>query len=221
MKEQIASRMEEFIKDKGWAKAHFAKIIGIAPQDVNKLLKAKLNPLNYIDKLVSEGADKNWLLTGEYSEAKKIVRELTSKQAREEAKKNLVPYLQKLKMRVFPIVSKIAAGTMKEYYEQLDPENTIVVPYKHDNCVALQVDGDSMADKIDNGDLVLVDLYKNVKDGDIVAVRLKSGEQLVKRFKRINGTVILYSDNNKYTPISVKETEVEVLKKVVKIIKNV
>ncbi len=84
----------------------------------------------------------------------------------------------------------------------------------------LQVNGDSMTDKICNGDLVLVDLTIIPKDGDIVAVRLINGEQLIKRQKQFEGLVVLYSENEEYQPIMIKKSEIAEMRKVVKVIKD-
>ncbi len=222
----IGERLRAFAKER-WGEEgaikKLAEALEMKPPSLYNYLNDDSKPgSEFLLKLNNLGCDLSWLLTGKYAkDEKEMVNVPFNYLNKLNAEKNLIPYLNKLKMRVFPIVSKISAGSMKEYFTDFDPEKTVVLPYKHDNCVALEVEGDSMANKIDNGDLVLVDLHKTVKDGDIVAVRLKSGDQFIKRFKRNNGHIILYSDNNKYLPVTLKETEIEVMRKVVKIIKDV
>jgi SOS-response transcriptional repressor LexA len=165
----------------------------------------------FLLKLINKGLDVVWLLTGEGEEGKKLtVNEISE-----------MGYDVK-KIRTFPIVSQLSAGDVRVYFEDNGIENFITLPYSHSNCVALKVDGDSMSPKIDEGDLILIDFYADTKPGDIVAVRLKNGSQLLKRYLQSKSSfVFLYSDNNKYPPMVIHQKEVELIYKVVKIIKDV
>jgi|GEM_PF-1984968 len=222
---ELSKRILGIRKRKGLSQTQFAKELGLKNNTIiSQYEKGVTAPSNKILLLIAQTFDVDyfWLITGKNTnDPKEIFNAGFNMVANANAKRNIVPLMRELKMRVFPIVSRISAGPVKEYYINIDPEKAICIPYKHDNCVAMQVDGDSMANKIDSGDIILIDLYKNIKDGDIVAVALKNGEQLIKRFKRIDGMIVLYSDNSKYRPITVNESEIEAIKKVVKIIKDV
>lgn len=58
-------RLKEFIDERNWSKAEFARRAGIYPQDVNKYLSGLLNIENLYLKLQEAGCDMQWLKTGE------------------------------------------------------------------------------------------------------------------------------------------------------------
>ncbi|MDY0082610.1 MAG: XRE family transcriptional regulator [Ignavibacteriaceae bacterium] len=221
---KAGKRIEEIRTRLGLNQSDFAKLVGANSKGVVSTWERGIHlPVpGILDKVAKVGNTSiDWIITGsEMTTSSEIFNDDVKSTDREGAIKNLVPYLTSLKMRVFPIVSKISAGSMKEYYDEIDPEKVVVMPYKHNKCIVLEVDGDSMAETINDKDLVLIDLYKAVKDGDIAAVRLKSGEQFVKRYRRMNGTVIFYADNANYLPIAVKDTEIEAIGKAVWALKN-
>lgn len=98
----------------------------------------------------------------------------------------------------------------------------ISLPYKkQENVFAVKVIGDSMNSRIEEGDIILVDSEAEFKNHDIVIVKLRSGEQLIKRYKAIdNRAVMFYSDNAKYEPRICPIADIEVMYKVVKILKD-
>lgn len=59
------NRLKEFIDERSWSKAEFARRVGIYPQDVNKYLSGLLNIENLYLKLQEAGCDMQWLKTGE------------------------------------------------------------------------------------------------------------------------------------------------------------
>ncbi len=58
-------RLKEFIQERSWSKAEFARRVGIYSQDVNKYLHGLLNIENLYLKLQEAGCDMQWLKTGE------------------------------------------------------------------------------------------------------------------------------------------------------------
>jgi len=183
--------------------------------------------IDMLQKIAEKGdEDFYWLLTGKKyndTEPKEAVNTIFKEGAKASEFKRIKRSLNKVGLQTFRIVSSLAAGRPIEFFEdnQLGNEQDIVLPYPHKNCLVLQVQGDSMTDKINSGDLVLVDLTILPKDGDIVAIRLKNGEQLIKRFKKFDGWYMFYSENEEYEPIVKKENEIDQVRKVVKIIKDV
>ena len=84
----------------------------------------------------------------------------------------------------FPIVSTMSAGKLTEFYNDETTEWIVMNYPKNENCVCLRVRGDSMSPELENKDIILVDGNKKEKENDIVAVRLKSGDQIVKRYRK-------------------------------------
>jgi transcriptional regulator with XRE-family HTH domain len=60
-----ARRLEEWIASKEWSKAEFARRMEILPQSVTKYLNGSVSIDNLAAKLIREGADIHWILTGE------------------------------------------------------------------------------------------------------------------------------------------------------------
>jgi repressor LexA len=63
----------------------------------------------------------------------------------------------------------------------------------------LKAKGDSMAPKINNGDLLIVQNTSEVDEGSII-VCVNNGEALIKKIHYENDTIILQSINTKYAP---------------------
>lgn len=73
----------------------------------------------------------------------------------------------------------------------------------------VEAKGDSMQSLIDPHDWLIVEMSKTPKNKDVV-VCVNNGEVLVKRFNRDGQSVILQSENPKYTPIIADETSFHV-----------
>ncbi len=91
---------------------------------------------------------------------------------------------------------------------------------------AVKVRGNSMIDAlINDGDTVLLKREETARNGDLVAVRLKSDptnvETTLKRFYRVNGHVELKPENPILKPIFVRPEEVEIQGTVLCVIRNV
>lgn len=173
-----------------------SKAIGISQPNITRYVKGEVQPTKVLfEKLLAVGCDLEWLLTGQ--------------------QKNKPPST----IREFPLVSMVGAGSIMPYDDQ--PPVMIPFPFLGEGLV-LKVVGDSMASLINEGDLVLVDLIKRPKQGNIVAARTASGEQFVKYLgTQHEDLVMFYSHNSYYSPIAYKKKEIITIKKVVYILKDV
>jgi repressor LexA len=203
----------------------FANILGLTtPGAVSHWEKGLRKPDIDTLLLIAEKGDVkfDWLVFGkEINDSKELVNKSYKEKEQEHQYKKTKRVLHKAGLQTFRIVSDLSAGKPLEFFEDHNlGSDDIVLPYPHKNCLVLQVKGDSMTDKICNGDLVLVDLTIIPKNGDIVAVRLINGEQLIKRQKQFEGLVVLYSENEEYQPIMIKKSEIAEMRKVVKVIKD-
>jgi len=84
---------------------------------------------------------------------------------------------------------------------------------------ALEVKGNSMAPRIEDGDIIVVSPRQHAKSGDICVVRVND-EDTVKRVKLEEQTVYLIPLNPDYEPMAVKKKDVTFVWKVVKVIKS-
>ncbi|MEG1948277.1 MAG: transcriptional repressor LexA [Clostridia bacterium] len=125
------------------------------------------------------------------------------------------------KLLEMPLVGKITAGTPILATENF--EETIKVSRsifnEADGVFMLRVSGDSMIDAgIFDGDFIVVRKQDSAENGDIVAAMF-DGCATVKTFYKENGFVRLQPQNNKYTPIIVKN-DLSILGKVIGLIRR-
>lgn len=127
-----------------------------------------------------------------------------------------------VKFYQYPVITHVYAGISPGVIVAEQIIDYVYLPYKkQENVFAVKVIGDSMNSRIEEGDIILVDCDAEYRNHDIVIVRLKNGEQLIKRYKAIdNRTVMFYSDNNNYEPRICPIADIEVMYKVVKILKD-
>jgi repressor LexA len=129
-----------------------------------------------------------------------------------------------------PVLGAIAAGSPipvpnADTFAEAAAADTIDVSEDmtsgYDDIFALRVKGTSMIDAlINDGDLVLLRATNEVRDGDMVAVWIKSqGETTLKRFYHEGDRVRLQPANSTMEPIYVDAADVEVQGKVVSTIR--
>ncbi|MGD9894628.1 MAG: transcriptional repressor LexA [Dehalococcoidia bacterium] len=125
-----------------------------------------------------------------------------------------------------PVLGAIAAGSPipvpnTDTFAEVATADTVDVAEEmtggHDDVFALRVKGTSMIDAlINDGDLVLLRATTEVRDGDMVAVWIKSqGETTLKRFYHEGARIRLQPANSTMQPIYVDAADVEVQGKVV------
>lgn len=121
-----------------------------------------------------------------------------------------------------PVYSNIAAGEPISINPEV--EDTFNIPHYWikgmKDCFILKVKGDSMTGaQIEDGDFVVIRKQTMASNRDIVAVNIE-GSATLKRLWMDKNDVLLMPENDKYTPISIKNREAVVLGVVVGIIKS-
>ena len=123
--------------------------------------------------------------------------------------------------RPLPLVGRVAAGQPVLAEENI--EELIDVPAflrRDDGDFVLRVQGDSMADAgIFNGDFIVVHSQDQAQNGEIV-VALVGDEATTKRFFNEGRTVRLQPENELYEPIIVDADEVELVGRVVGVLRR-
>jgi SOS-response transcriptional repressor LexA len=120
-----------------------------------------------------------------------------------------------------PVYSNIAAGEPISINPEV--EDTFNIPHYWikgmKDCFMLKVKGDSMTGAgIEDGDFVVIRKQTMASNRDIVAVNIE-GSATLKRLCMDKNDVLLMPENEKYSPISIKNREAIVLGVVVGIIK--
>ena len=77
--------------------------------------------------------------------------------------------------------------------------------------------------KISKGDLVIIRRQNHFENGDIIAVKINNTEDLIRRAYKANTTITLIPNSSvsTYEPLTVDESEIQIIGKVVKSITNI
>jgi len=123
--------------------------------------------------------------------------------------------------RPLPLVGRVAAGQPILAEENI--EELIDVPAflrRDDDDFVLRVQGDSMVDAgIFNGDFIVVHSQAEAQNGEIV-VALVGDEATTKRFYKEGRTVRLQPENENHEPIIVNADEVQLVGRVVGVLRQ-
>ena len=120
-----------------------------------------------------------------------------------------------------PVVALASAGPGMPLTEEGYPVGTGMYlverpPHFSDpNGFGVEVSGDSMVPKYEQGQVVMVDTRKRAVSGDYAVVGLVTGERYIKRYREASGRVILESLNPLYPPIVVEPRQVQFTYKIV------
>ncbi len=120
-----------------------------------------------------------------------------------------------------PIVSFASAGKAVNFTDQGYPQGAGMyfidrpANYSDPNGFGIEVSGDSMVPKYEDGQVVLVDTRKKPQSGDYAVVGLMNGDKYIKRYREAQGVVILESVNPLYEPIVVSKDEIRFAYKIV------
>ncbi len=101
-----------------------------------------------------------------------------------------------------PVYGEIAAGIPIEAIEDvIDFEEITPELAASGEFLALSIKGDSMAPRIQNGDVVIIRRQENVENGDIAAVMVNGDSATLKRVKTDNHGIWLLPLNPAFNPI--------------------
>jgi len=113
-----------------------------------------------------------------------------------------------------PVVAFASAGPAVAFTDQGYPAGVGMYslerpPHFSDpNGFGVEVSGDSMVPKYEDGQVVIVDTRKRPVSGDFAVVGLISGDKYVKRYREAGGRVLLESVNPLYPPVVVEPREI-------------
>lgn len=112
-----------------------------------------------------------------------------------------------------PVLGRVVAGIPIEAtqeilgYEEITPDLA-----KTGEFFALQVKGDSMLPKLEEGDIVIVKCQEDVETGDIAIVFVNGDEATIKQVKKVDGGIMLYGFNSDvYSPHFYSNQQIEAL----------
>jgi repressor LexA len=111
---------------------------------------------------------------------------------------------------VIPFAGRIAAGAPIEAIEQAEDMDIEEMFSGRGERFILEVQGDSMIDDhICEGDLVVAEKRKTIRNGETVVAVLEGGDATLKRYYRQRDCIRLQPANPKYKPIYTKEVDIQ------------
>jgi repressor LexA len=111
---------------------------------------------------------------------------------------------------LLPLMGRIAAGSPIEAIEDTESLDLEGMFATRNKAFVLEVQGDSMIDEqIRDGDYVVVERRRNVKDGETVVALLDSGEATLKRMYRESKGFRLEAANPNYKPIRTDRVNIQ------------
>jgi repressor LexA len=215
MKRSLSQRIREARLAKDLEQAKLAAKLDIATRTLQRWEKGEQIPdSDYLIKIAKiTGISPTWLLTGE--------GEMYPNVAAGEKIFSLQPHTYKrVKLTTLPLLASVPAGVPRLGFHPEYVEKYITVDDVNDpNAFALEVRGNSMAPRIEDGDIIVVSPSTESHSGDICVVRMND-EDTVKRIKIENDFIHLIPLNPDFEPIAVRKRDVTFIWKVVKVIKN-
>ena len=207
MKSEYKDRVQKAIADSGLSYSEIARQMGeISPQGVRAWAIGQSVPnRERIAKLAKiTKTSEMWLLTGETIEAS------YQRFANQQPDDNLsvsVPVFNAKASAGFGLENFDADQVIKEmvFDRQWFDLN---VPYTNlEKLSLITATGDSMAPTIEDGDYLLVDQGIDYFKSDAIYVAIVDSELYVKRFQKVpGGSYLMLSDNPKYVPITLRES---------------
>ncbi|MEX1139840.1 MAG: XRE family transcriptional regulator [Bacteroidota bacterium] len=214
MKQTIAQRIRQARLSKDFDQARLAAKLDVATRTLQRWEKGEQVPDgNYLMRLAKiMGVSPEWLLTGSGS--------MYSQETSEKILPLPTNRYKKVDLISLPLLSSVPGGAPSLMFHPDYVEKYITVDSVHDKAAfALEVKGNSMAPKIEDGDIIVVSPKLESRSGDICVVRV-SDEDTVKRIKVDEHLVYLIPLNPEFEPMAVKKRDVTFMWKVVKVIKN-
>ena len=215
MKSTIGERLRRAREIKELDQATLAGKIGVVTRTLQRWEKGDQIPdgvsITRIAKATNVQA--SWLLTGEGEMYPTPSWPANVYSLSTTARKNA-------KLVDLPVVSQVRGGKLAtNFHPDYVDDYVTVADVKDAQAFALHVKGESMAPRIEEGDIVIVSPRQEVSSGDICVVRV-SGEDTLKKIKFEGNYVHLIPLNPSHDPVTVKKKDVNFAWKVVKVIKE-
>ncbi len=215
MKTTLGQRIRESRIGKGLDQARMAARLDIATRTLQRWEKGDQEPdasvLMRIAKLTS--VVPQWLLSGEGE------RHIGRGAARKVLPLADTKY-RKVDLLSVPLLSSVPGGVPNLIYHPEYVDKYVTVDdIRDEQAFALEVKGNSMAPRIEDGDIIVVSPKLEARNGDICVVRVQD-EDTVKKIKMVESFMHLIPLNPEFEPMVVKKKDVTFIWKVVKVIKQ-
>ena len=209
-KTTIGTRLRDARIAHGFDQAKLSTKIDVASRTLQRWEKGEQVPDSlYLMRLSKAlGVTNHWLLTGE------------TEQTSRSNVIHLPNRMKKVNLVSLPLLSSVPGGVPRLAFASEYAEKYVTVDdVKDPNAFALEVKGNSMSPRIENGDIVIVAPRMEVRTGDVCVVRVQE-EDTLKKIKIDEQYVQLIPFNTEFEPMVVRKRDVTFMWRVVKVIKN-
>jgi repressor LexA len=216
MKSTIGERLRTARENKEMDQAALAEKTGVVTRTLQRWEKGEQVPDGIAITKIAKATNvqPTWLLTGE--------GDMYPSLARPDNVYALPAAHQRRRMRLadLPLVSSVPAGKVATMFHPDYVDNYVTVDdVKDPGAFALKVKGNSMAPRIEDGDIVVVSPQAEARTGDICVVRVNE-EDTLKKVKFEGNYIHLVPLNPEFEPVTVKKKDVNFVWKVIKLIKE-
>ena len=216
MKTTIGERLRSARENKELDQTTLAEKVGVVTRTLQRWEKGEQVPdgisITRIAKVT--GVQPTWLLTGD--------GEMYPPPPGRPGNVYSLPSVPKRRGRLveLPLISSVPAGKVSTMFHPDHVDNYVTVDdVKDPGAFALKVKGNSMAPRIEDGDVVIVSPAQEPRNGDVCVVRVND-EDTLKKVKFEGSYVHLIPLNPDFEPITVKKRDLNFVWKVVKLIKE-
>ncbi len=216
MKTTIGERLRTARENKEMDQATLAQKVGVVTRTLQRWEKGEQVPDGLaITRLAKVTAvQPTWLLTGDgemYLPPPGRPENVYSLPLQNRHRSRLVD---------LPLVSSVPAGKVSTIFHPDHVDTFVTVDdVKDPGAFALKVKGNSMAPRIEDGDVVIVSPQQEPHNGDICVIRVND-EDTLKKVKFEGNYIHLIPLNPDFEPLTVKRKDVNFVWKVVKLIKE-
>lgn len=208
LKKTISENIKRLMKERGWTQLKTSEMSGISKSTLSDYINCKtmINPGN-VEKLAKafnvQKSDIDPSFNLEWYEKPNSIN---------------------LTFTKLPIVGAVSCGNGVVAYEDIEGYEEVPTSWLNGGeYFFVRAKGDSMIGaRIMDGDLLLIRRQDDVENGEIAAV-LIDDEIVLKRVYKTNGAIILQSENPKYQPIVVQNSDmknVRIIGKLKKVVLN-
>ena len=215
MKQSISQRIRIARTEKEIEQGTLAAKLDVARRTVQRWEKGEQVPdSNYLMRIAKiTGVTPHWLLTGD--------GDMYAKPSEAAILPLATQRYKKVELVRLPLLSSVPGGAPSLIFHPDYVEKYITVDDMRDpNAFALEVKGNSMAPRIEDGDIIVVSPRIEARSGDICVVRINE-EDTVKRIKIEERYLHLIPLNPEYEPMVVQKKDVAFMWRVVKVIKEI
>lgn len=187
---KFSQRLKEVRESLGLNKVQFAEYVGSSPANITRYEKEDMNVSLEAVKQISDKLSINPGYLLGWEEDKYVDMETYKK---------------------IPLIGTIAAGTPILATENIDGFEFVSQVENVD--FSLKVKGNSMIGaRIYDGDIVYIKQQPDVENGEIAAVMINDENATLKRVYKVDGSIILHSENPEYKDMIFSKKEMKSLK---------